>query len=85
MNTSKILLEKLLKEMSIKKYAGKRKMVSFRFRPQIIEALKVITDEFNAATGAKLSKSAMIELLVMNELSTMGESLRAVGKKKKKD
>jgi len=60
-------------------------MVSFRLRDQTIAALEELTEEFNRTSRVAFNKTAILEMLITNELSIMKNKINKFGEGRDKD
>lgn len=59
-------------------------MVAFRFREDVIQALKEITEEFNRKTKGSMNKTDILEYLILNELKEIRKEINKIGTEREK-
>ena len=59
-----------------RKYIPEKKiMTAFRLRESVIKALAELTEDFNVRSRVFFSRTAILEMLIMNELSSIKRNI----------
>ncbi len=74
----------MYKNKTLKSNKNLKRMVAFRFREDVIQALKEITEEFNRKTKGSMNKTDILEYLILNELKEIRKEINKIGTEREK-